>query len=90
METFITKDYKGRLKLAGMSHKDSMILARMLNTEPVTKTWETVAEYIKRTNCKTEERVSKRGTKLIKVLYENGTVKEYPLEHIERTIASDI
>jgi hypothetical protein len=34
--------------------------------------------------------LSYRHDKLIKVLYENGTVKEYPLEHIERTIANDI
>lgn len=90
MDTYITKDYKGRVTLAGMSHKDSMILARMMNTKSVTKTWETVAEYIERTGCKTEKRVSKKGTELIKVFYENGTIKEYPLEYIDRTTACDI
>ena len=41
--------------------------------EPV----ETVAGYIARTGCKTEERISKKGTRLVKVYYENGETREY-------------
>lgn len=48
---------------------------------------QTVAEYIATHDVKTERRTSGKGTELIKVYYENGTVKEYPIEHIERTHA---
>lgn len=86
MMTNIAKDYKGRLTLAGMSHKDSMTLARILNPEPASKSrFETVAQYIERTGCKTETRTSKKGTQLIKVFYHTGDIKEYPIEHIDST-----
>jgi hypothetical protein len=48
---------------------------------------ETLAEYIKRTGCKTEERTSKKGVELIKVYFENGKVAEYEKKHINTTIA---
>lgn len=51
---------------------------------------ETVAEYIKRTGVKTERRISKRGTELIKVFYLSGTVKEYPVQHIDNTNAMEV
>lgn len=82
----ITKDNKGRITLAGMSHKDTLTLARMMNPEPSEPSrFETVSEYIERTGCKTERRTSRKGVELIKVFYHTGDVKEYPLEHIART-----
>jgi hypothetical protein len=44
-----------------------------------------VAEYIKQYQPKTEERLSKKGTKIIKVYYSNVDVREYPEEHLEST-----
>jgi len=86
-DMMITKDYKGRLTFAGMTHKDSMILARMMNPKPreYADRFETVKEYIERTGCKTDLRMSKKGVELIKVYYHTGDVKEYPLDQIGRT-----
>lgn len=49
--------------------------------------WQTVAEYIKTHDVKTERRTSKRGIELIKVWYPTGAVKEYQADNIDRTIA---
>ena len=51
--------------------------------EPV----ETVAGYIARTGCKTEERISKNGTPLVKVYYENGETREYEKDRLNTTSA---
>lgn len=85
------KDYKGRTKLKGMTHKDTQILVNMLSMQFEKKTKssvQTVKEYIEsHPEVKTERRISKKGTELIKVYYPTGVTKEYPVEHIERTCA---
>lgn len=50
----------------------------------------TVRQYIEKHQPRTEKRTSKKGIELIKVFYSNGTIKEYPIDHIDRTIANDI
>lgn len=73
-----------------MSPKDRAALRRatganLAPSEP--NTWQTVAEYIKTHDVKTERRTSKRGIELIKVWYPTGAVKEYQADNIDRTIA---
>ena len=53
------------------------------NAEPM----ESLAEYIHRTGCRTEERTSKNGTLMIKVYFENGDVKEYEKSRIDTIYA---
>ena len=75
----------------GMNKKDTEKLYTLLNPEPIKFSGlVSVEEYIETHDVKTEERISKKGTKLIKVFYENGTIKEYPKNMIGRITAFDI
>lgn len=67
--------------------KQKEALDRLFGYHPDARSPETVAEYISRTNCKTRVRTSKRGVDLITVYYEDGTVKEYELDHVDTTTA---
>ena len=73
----------------GLSARDKAAFRRVTGADikPTESRFQTVAEYISTHEVKTERRISKKGTELIKVFYENGTVKEYPIEHINRTTA---
>lgn len=73
----------------GMTKRDLNKLSKLFGYGKSEKP-ETVAEYIERTGVKTERRISKRGTELIKVFYQNGAVKEYPVQHIDSTNAMEI
>lgn len=69
-----------------LNKKNKAAWARMFHVprvEPV----ETVAGYIARTGCKTEERISKKGTPLVKVYYENGETREYEKGRLNTTSA---
>ena len=48
---------------------------------------ETVAEYIRRTGCRTETRTSKKGVNLTTVFYEGGPVREYETSRLDTTSA---
>lgn len=73
----------------GMTRREWNLLTKLMHQcdGTVSRDFETVEQYIQRTNCKTERRTSKRGVELIKVFFENGAVKEYELANIDRTTA---
>lgn len=74
-------------ELMGMNTKDINTLKNLLNTEVTGENLETVAEYIKNHDVKTETRTSKKGVELIKVFYPTGKVAEYDVSKIESTTA---
>lgn len=73
----------------GMTRREWNLLADLMHRGEgtVTREFETVEQYINRTNCQTERRTSKRGVELIRVFFENGAVKEYELANIDRATA---
>lgn len=79
-----TRDYKGRIKIAGMTHKDTMILARMFNFETTNEPkMLTVEEYLEKyPETKVEEFTSKKGNELIKVYFPDGEVRQYGKRHM--------
>lgn len=93
MATFTKKEVE-RIKEANtmaayvkaLTPKNREALKKIMNPGEVKKP-ETLAEYIKRTGCKTEERTSKKGVELIKVYFENGKIAEYEKKHINTTTA---
>lgn len=66
--------------------KDRKKLDKIFNVD-TTKTYETVEEFITNHNVKTEERISKKGTLMIKVYYPNGNVREYQKSMINQRLA---
>lgn len=75
-------------KIHGMTKRQWATLFKLMTTpEPGKSDILTVAEYIRANGPPVEYRTSKRGTRLVKVTYPNGTAKEYPVEHIDRTSA---
>lgn len=77
-------------KIYGMSLKDWKTLGKILNPtlSECDNKIPTVAEYIEaHPDVKTERRISKKGTELIKVYYPTGKVTEYPVQHINNTAA---
>lgn len=75
-------------ELMGMNTKDINTLKGILNTEVRGgKDCETVAEYIKNHDVKTERRTSKKGIELVKVFYPTGKIAEYEVSKLDRTIA---
>lgn len=76
----------------GLSKRDKEAFKRVwgADTKKTNRQFQTVAEYISTHNVKTEYRTSKKGEQLVKVFYENGTIKEYPVKHIDSTTAFEI
>lgn len=93
MATFTKKEIE-RIKetatmvtyVKALTPKNRKALKKIMNPGKVEKP-ETLAEYIQRTGCKTEERTSKKGVELIKVYFENGKIAEYEKKHINTTTA---
>jgi hypothetical protein len=93
MATFTKKEIE-RIKEAdtmaayvkALTPKNREALKKIMNPGKVEKP-ETLAEYIQRTGCKTEERTSKKGVELIKVYFENGKIAEYEKKHINTITA---
>jgi hypothetical protein len=77
-------------KIHGMSIRDWKILGKLMNmNQPeVEKNYQTVAEYISNhPESVTNRRTSKKGVELIEITYPTGKVTEYPVKHIDTTIA---
>ena len=93
MRGFTKKEIE-RIKEAGtmaayvkaLTPKNRKALKNIMNPGKAEKP-ETLAEYIDRTGCKTEERTSKKGVELIKVYFENGKIAEYEKKHISTITA---